>query len=86
MQVYPTRRPDGNARTSRQNAAAEGKCLLQIAVTDTDPGIPAEFREQLFEICFRVEHHRTGGPYSTQGAGIGLSLCRQIIEAYRRTI
>lgn len=40
---------------SRQNAAAGGKRLLQIAVTDTGLGIPAEFRERVFEKFFRVE-------------------------------
>jgi signal transduction histidine kinase len=86
LSSIPTRRPEGNTRTSRQNAAVEEKCLLQVAVTDTDPGIPAAFREQLFETRFRVEHHRAGGSYSIRGAGIGLYLCWQIIEAYGRII
>ena len=47
--------------TSRQNTGRDGKQLLQIAVTDTGPGIPTEFRERVFEKFFRVEHHRTNG-------------------------
>ncbi len=72
--------------TSRQNAPVEGKGLLQIAVTDTGPGIPMEFRERVFEKFFRVEHHRGGDSNGARGAGIGLYLCRQIIEAHGGSI
>jgi NtrC-family two-component system sensor histidine kinase KinB len=66
----------------RQNTGRDGKQLLQIAVTDTGPGIPIEFRERVFEKFFRVEHHRAGGANGARGAGIGLYLCRQIVEAH----
>jgi len=72
--------------TSRQNAAADGKRLLHLAVTDTGPGIPAEFRERVFEKFFRVEQHRGSDLNGTRGAGIGLYLCRQIIEAHGGSI
>jgi len=68
--------------SSGQNAAAPKTALLQIAVTDTGPGIPAEFRERVFEKFFRVEHQRSGVVEGVRGAGIGLYLCRQIIEAH----
>jgi NtrC-family two-component system sensor histidine kinase KinB len=71
---------------SRQNAAAEGKPALHIAVTDTGPGIPPEFHERVFEKFFRVEHHRPDGQEGVRGAGIGLYLCRQIIEAHGGSI
>jgi NtrC-family two-component system sensor histidine kinase KinB len=51
-------------------------------VTDTGPGIPTEFRERVFEKFFRVEHHRANGANGARGAGIGLYLCRQIVEAH----
>ncbi len=72
--------------SSRQNAAADGKRLLHLAVTDTGPGIPAEFRERVFEKFFRVEQHRGSDLNGTRGAGIGLYLCRQIIEAHGGSI
>ena len=72
--------------TSRQNTGRDGKQLLQIAVTDTGPGIPTEFRERVFEKFFRVEHHRANGANGARGAGIGLYLCRQIVEAHGGTI
>jgi NtrC-family two-component system sensor histidine kinase KinB len=59
---------------------------VQIAVSDTGPGVPAEFRERVFEKFFRVEHQRPDGRGSVRGAGIGLYLCRQIVEAHGGTI
>jgi NtrC-family two-component system sensor histidine kinase KinB len=68
--------------SSGQNAGVAGPGTVQIAVTDTGPGIPAEFRERVFEKFFRVEHQRPDGLKSVRGAGIGLYLCRQIVEAH----
>jgi NtrC-family two-component system sensor histidine kinase KinB len=75
MQVRLSDRKDGN-----------GKPTWQVAVTDQGPGIPAEFRERVFEKFFRVEHHlgeQSGRPH---GTGLGLYLCREIIEAHGGTI
>jgi NtrC-family two-component system sensor histidine kinase KinB len=55
---------------------------LKVAVTDTGPGIPAEFRERVFERFFRVEHEQPAAGEGIRGAGIGLFLCRQIVEAH----
>jgi NtrC-family two-component system sensor histidine kinase KinB len=55
---------------------------LKVAVTDTGPGIPAEFRERVFEKFFRVEHEQPAAGEGIRGAGIGLFLCRQIVEAH----
>jgi NtrC-family two-component system sensor histidine kinase KinB len=55
-------------------------------VTDTGPGVPAEFRERVFEKFFRVEHHRPGSGPDVRGTGIGLYLCREIIEAHGGSI
>jgi NtrC-family two-component system sensor histidine kinase KinB len=71
---------------SGQNAVAGTMPLLQIAVTDTGPGIPPPFRERVFEKFFRVEHQQPGGSEGVRGAGIGLYLCRQIVEAHSGTI
>lgn len=71
---------------SGQNAGTGGARFLQIAVTDAGPGIPPEFRERVFEKFFRVEHHRPSRAEGVRGTGIGLYLCRQIIELHGGTI
>jgi NtrC-family two-component system sensor histidine kinase KinB len=68
------------------SAAPDGKPVVQVGVTDTGPGIPAEFRERVFEKFFRVEDQRAGTQQGVRGAGIGLYLCRQIVEAHGGTI
>jgi len=73
-------------RVSRQNAVDGGKPKLQIAVTDTGPGIPPELRERVFEKFFRVEDQAPSSPKGVRGTGIGLYLCREIIEAHGGTI
>jgi NtrC-family two-component system sensor histidine kinase KinB len=71
---------------SRQNALARGGTVLQIAVTDAGPGIPAEFRERVFEKFFRVEHHLGHDRTAVRGTGIGLYLCREIVKAHGGSI
>jgi two-component system, NtrC family, sensor histidine kinase KinB len=72
--------------SSGQNAGADGLPLLQIAVTDTGSGIPAQLRERVFDKFFRVEQHHQNGQAGVKGAGIGLYLCRQIIEGHGGSI
>ena len=81
--------PRGGAvaiRVSRQNAGGNASGTVQIAVTDSGPGVPAAYRERIFEKFFRVEHEQGGASRSIKGAGVGLYLCRQIIEAHGGTI
>jgi NtrC-family two-component system sensor histidine kinase KinB len=72
--------------TSVQNAVPGAPQALQVAVTDMGPGIPAEFRERIFEKFFRVEHHLGQDRHGIRGTGIGLYLCREIIKAHGGTI
>jgi NtrC-family two-component system sensor histidine kinase KinB len=55
---------------------------VQIVVMDTGRGVPPEHRERIFEKFFRVEHDRAEGDQGVRGAGIGLYLSRQIVEAH----
>ncbi|HEY5951417.1 MAG TPA: ATP-binding protein, partial [Kofleriaceae bacterium] len=56
-----------------------------IEVSDSGPGVPAQFRERVFERFFRVEHASTTA-LGSAGAGIGLYIARQVIEAHGGTI
>ena len=67
---------------SRQNTVSGARSVLHCAVTDAGPGVPAEFRERVFEKFFRVEHHRKVDTKERKGTGIGLYLCKHIITAH----
>jgi signal transduction histidine kinase len=77
--------PPGGAVTvesrvmSGENGMQEAVC---ISVTDTGPGIPSGFRDRIFEKFFRLEHHHAESRPATRGAGIGLYMCRQIVELH----
>ena len=50
---------------------------VEVSVRDNGPGLPAEIREQVFH------------PFNTtkaKGMGVGLSICRTIVEAHGGTI
>ena len=66
-----------------QASVAQGNGSVIVEIADTEPGATAEECEQLFEPLFRREASRNR---RTGGAGLGLSICRNIVEAHRGTI
>ena len=78
--------PVGSTVTVRIGSGKQGgvadNAILQVAVTDAGPGVPLVFRERVFEKFFRVEHHLGNDRNGVRGTGIGLYLCREIIEAH----
>jgi len=54
---------------------------LRLAVADRGPGIPAGLEEKLFEKFYRLESESC-----QSGAGLGLALCRAIVEAHGGSI
>jgi PAS domain S-box-containing protein len=57
--------------------------VLRLSVTDAGPGVPAAFRQQLFQPFSRAE---TGDDSLRSGAGLGLSIARAIIEHHAGNI
>ena len=55
---------------------------VSISIIDSGPGVPAAFRSQIFDKFFRVEHQLGDGRPHARGAGIGLYMCRQIVELH----
>jgi signal transduction histidine kinase len=55
-----------------------------IGVSDRGPGVPLEEREKIFRRFYRLDrgHNRT----SMQGNGLGLAICRGIVEAHDGSI
>ena len=50
---------------------------IQVSICDTGPGIPEENQQRIFEDRFRLKRDE-----STEGYGIGLSLCQRIVRAH----
>ncbi len=57
--------------------------LYRIVVADNGPGVPAEFRETIFD---RFEQVSRGDARSSSGIGLGLTITRRLIEAMGGTI
>ncbi len=57
-----------------------GQSML-VSFTDHGPGIPKESLRFIFERCYRVRSER-----SVTGTGLGLYICKQIIDAHRGKI
>lgn len=55
---------------------------LEVSVIDEGPGIPAEHTAHLFERFYRVPDNSR----SARGTGLGLYICRKIIEAHEGDI
>lgn len=57
--------------------------VVQVSVNDTGPGIPAEDVPHLFQKFYRVDSSATR---TIGGTGLGLFICRKIIELYNGRI
>lgn len=68
---------DGTVTLSVRPAARGG--AVEIEVRDTGPGVPAELRERVFDPFFT-----TKGP--GHGTGLGLAVCRSIIDRHGGSI
>lgn len=55
----------------------DGQPVLHFAVADTGRGLPPEVLDRLYEAFFSTKH---------EGLGIGLNLCRSIVEAHQGRI
>lgn len=60
-----------------------GKGFIQLAVADSGPGLAASQLERVFEQFYQVENDQSR---KIQGTGLGLTICKQIIEHYQGNI
>ncbi len=73
--------PEGSAITIRgERSSLESMAVFTVA--DEGPGIPEEDCKRVFERFYRVEKERVS-PHST---GLGLAICKQIVERHGGTI
>ncbi len=67
----------GNGVHIRVSVRTQGKEVI-VSVSDNGPGIPRKYQDRLFSRFFRLP----GSEEIAQGTGLGLNLCRQIVEAH----
>jgi signal transduction histidine kinase len=61
-------------------AASSNRGPAFVEVKDRGPGIPDEDKERVFERFYQVRRGRSEG--GGKGVGLGLAICREIIEAH----
>lgn len=59
---------------------------VMIGVADRGPGIPVSEYERVFDKFYRVLGTRRYAGNPTDGSGLGLAVCKGIVEAHRGTI
>jgi signal transduction histidine kinase len=64
-------------------SAAQSGDMLRVSVSDEGPGISAEDRPHVFEAFRRGDDGRTR---RTKGAGLGLAICKGIVESHGGSI
>jgi signal transduction histidine kinase len=57
----------------------ENNTVVHLSVTDQGPGIPPKYVPHLFERFFRNPEQAP----NVRGTGLGLYICRQIVEAHK---
>lgn len=64
-------------------SASQDSGLLLIRFDDSAPGVPADALPRLFDRLFRAEPSRSR---AHGGSGLGLSICKQLVEAHGGTL
>lgn len=74
----------GKVLVKLQPVRRSGNACLQISVSDTGIGIPAEVVHRLFDRFYRVDQART--QTSAAGSGLGLAIAQAIVENHQGQI
>lgn len=67
--------PDGSTIRVEGGAASDG--TVRLSVRDRGPGVPEGMREKIFDRFVRGDGRGSAG-----GAGLGLTICREIVNAH----
>jgi len=72
--------PGATVEVAARPTLVEGRPMVEVAVADDGPGIPAEERERVFQAYVR------GQGSCANGLGLGLALCKRIVEGHGGSI
>jgi two-component system sensor histidine kinase AtoS len=61
----------------RHATEVDEQAHVEVSISDTGPGIPAELREKIFEPFFTTKQH---------GTGLGLAIVKRIVTAHKGSI
>jgi signal transduction histidine kinase len=76
--MWERRNPNSSAIPSerrRQNTPQPNS--VKVSVSDTGPGIPAEYHIEVFDDFFRLPQNEA----QTEGMGLGLAIARRLVNA-----
>jgi len=73
----------GTIRVRLEQIREQNKPTAVFTIEDSAPGVDPQLHEKLFERLYRAESSRSR---DTGGAGLGLSICRNICEAHQGRI
>jgi two-component system phosphate regulon sensor histidine kinase PhoR len=73
----------GNGNTQVTFDIRENEHAVILTVADNGIGIPAEYKDKLFEKFFRVP---AGNKHNTKGYGLGLSYVSHVVQKHKGTI
>ena len=66
-----------------ENNISPSTCSVRFAIRDEGPGISIEEQQNLFSAFYQI---RPGEMQKGEGSGVGLSICKQIVEFHGGTI
>ncbi|OGP82184.1 MAG: hypothetical protein A2Y95_05465 [Deltaproteobacteria bacterium RBG_13_65_10] len=69
-------------RVTLETPVGEGEFNLEISVADTGVGIPEKDVEAVFDEYWQVGRPSGKAPGENKGIGLGLAICRRIVEAH----
>ncbi|HEC21749.1 MAG TPA: HAMP domain-containing histidine kinase [Chloroflexi bacterium] len=76
-----THTPPGGQVAVRAHRAEQG---VEVVISDTGRGIPAEDLDRIFERFYQVDKSRARS--GQRGTGLGLTICKEIVEAHGGSI